>query len=145
MSKKYESISFGVEEELEKPIRETEPLEILHYEFDTDKTKIFNDKDNSLIQGLVIAYREHYPITVFPDMIWILFLQGYSRFMEKYSELVRSEYVDFKGKVNLQVESGNGHFNNYNKQTWRSIIAEFVNKIKMNIGEDKVKNLESNF
>jgi len=31
-------------------------------------------------------------------MIWILILQGYSRFMDKYSEKVRNKYVNFEGK-----------------------------------------------
>ena len=44
------------------------------------------------------AYENHYPIKVSPDMILLLFLQGYSRFMEKYSERVRNLYVNFKGK-----------------------------------------------
>jgi len=41
-----------------------EPLEILHYNFDTEKTEFFNTGKKSLIQGLIEAYRNHYPITV---------------------------------------------------------------------------------
>ena len=35
------------------------------------------------------AYRNHYPITISPDMILILFIQGYSRFMEKKSRKIK--------------------------------------------------------
>ena len=66
---------------------ENEPMEILHYKFDTDKNEFFNYEKKSLIQGLVFAYKNHFPITVSPDMIWLLILQGYSRFMDKYHEL----------------------------------------------------------
>ena len=61
---------------------ENESMEILHYNFDTEKTEFYNACKKSLIQGLIEAYKNHYPITVTPDMIWLLFLQGYSRFME---------------------------------------------------------------
>jgi len=44
------------------------------------------------------AYANHYPITISPDMILILFLQGYSRFMENYSEKLRNIYVNFEGQ-----------------------------------------------
>ena len=57
-------------------------MEILHYKLDTNEFEIYNFGKKSLIQGLVIAYKNHFPITVSPDMIWLLILQGYSRFME---------------------------------------------------------------
>ncbi len=63
-----------------------EPLEILYHNFDTEETEFYNNGKTSLISGLIEAYKNHYPIIVSPDMIWILILQGYSRFMEKYSE-----------------------------------------------------------
>ena len=62
------------------------------------KLNFINNKKTSLILGLIEAYKNHYPITVTSDMIWILILQGYSRFMEKYSELVRERCVNFEGK-----------------------------------------------
>ena len=68
---------------------ENEPLTIFHHNLDTEETEIYNHKKTSLIAGLILAYKNHYPITITPDMFWILILQGYSRFMEKYSELVR--------------------------------------------------------
>ena len=80
-----------------------EPLEILHYTLDTKEESIFNHKKSSLIQGLVLAYKNHYPITITPDMIWILVLQGFSRFMEKYEDSVRDIFVNFEGKKELIV------------------------------------------
>jgi hypothetical protein len=82
-------------------LNENEPLEVLHYKFDTDKTEIFNFEKKSLIQGLILAYKNHFPINVSPDMIWLLILQGYSKFMDKYSELVREKYVNFEGQKNF--------------------------------------------
>ena len=80
------------------------PMEILNYNFDTEKTEFWNYGKKSLIRGLMLAYENHYPITVSPDMILILFLQGYSRFMEKYSEKFRNQYVNFEGKKELSVK-----------------------------------------
>ena len=78
--------------------RENEPMEILHYNFDTENPSFWNYGKKSLIRGLMEAYEKHYPITISSDMILILFLQGYSRFMEKYSEKLRNQYVNFEGK-----------------------------------------------
>ena len=83
---------------------ENAPMEILTYNFDTEKTEFSNYGKKSLIEGLMIAYENHYPITVSPDMILLLFLQGYSRFMEKNSEKLRNIYVNFEGKKNFNSE-----------------------------------------
>ena len=125
--------------------RENEPMEILNYNFDTEKTSFWNYGKKSLIRGLMVAYENHYPITVSPDMILLLFLQGYSRFMEKYSERVRSQYVNFEGKKILVVKRGGLTPEKASKEDWQGIIEEFTGKIKSEIGENIISNLESNF
>ena len=126
-------------------LKENEPLEILHYKFDTDSTKIFNVEKKSLIQGLSYAYKNHYPITVSPEMIWLLILQGFSRFMDKYSELVREKFVNFEDKKTLHVNRYGLFFNKATEEDWNGIIDEFVEQIGEHIGEETVSNLQSDF
>ena len=107
-------------------LKANEPLEILHYTLDTKEESIFNHKKSSLIQGLVLAYKNHYPITITPDMIWILVLQGFSRFMEKYENLVRERFVNFQGKKDLKIERLAYSPATATKEVWDGIIKEFV-------------------
>ena len=120
-------------------------MEILHYELDTEETEFFNLKKRSLIAGLIIAYKNHYPITISPDMIWLLILQGYSKFMEKYSEIVREKYVNFKGQKTLHVERLGLFPETATKEDWKGIIQEFTQKIEDNVGKEVVSNLQANF
>ena len=122
-----------------------EPMEILHYELDTEETNIFNLGKTSLIAGLILAYKNHYPITISPDMIWLLILQGYSRFMEKYSELVREKYVNFEGQKALHVKRLGIFPETATMEVWRGIIQEFTQKIEDNVGKEVVSNLKSDF
>lgn len=126
-------------------LNENEPLDILHYEFDTEEIEFFNFNKKSLISGLIIAYKNHYPITISPDMIWLLILQGYSKFMEKYSELVREQYVNFDGKKALCVERLGIFPETPTKEVWKGIIQEFTQKIGDNVGNEIISNLQSNF
>ena len=126
-------------------LNQNEPLEILHYELDTEQTEFFNLKKRSLIAGLIIAYKNHYPITISPDMIWLLILQGYSKFMEKYSEIVREKYVNFKGQKTLGVERLGLFPETATKEDWKSIIQEFTQKIEDNVGKEVISNLQANF
>lgn len=122
-----------------------EPLEIFHYNLDTNEQEIFNEGKTSLIQGLIAAYKNHYPITISPDMIWILIMQGFSRFMEKYENLVRERFVNFTGKKDLKLERMKYSPYNASKEVWDGIIKEFVQKIGNNVGKEVVDNLECDF
>ena len=122
-----------------------ETLEVLHYTLDTKEDSIFNEKKTSLIQGLVLAYKNHYPITITPDMLWILILQGFSRFMEKYENKVREKFVNFDGKKDLIVERNNLTPYTATKEDWDGIMKEFVEKIGIHVGQETIDNLECNF
>ncbi len=126
-------------------LKENEPLEILQFEFDIEETEFFNANKKSLIQGLVMAYKNHYPITISPDMIWLIILQGYSKFMEKHSELVREKYVNFEGKKELHVGRLGIFPETATKEVWRGIIEEFTKKIGDNVGKEVISNLQSDF
>ena len=140
------SSEYNIEEEIYLAgERENEPMEILNYNFDTEKTSFYNYGKKSLIRGLMEAYLMHYPITVSPDMILLLFLQGYSRFMEKYSERVRNQYVNFKGRKTLVVKRVGITPELASKEDWQGIIEELTGQIKSVIGEQIISNLESNF
>jgi hypothetical protein len=126
-------------------LNENEPMEILHFKFDTKEIEIYNFEKKSLIQGLVIAYKNHFPITITPDMIWLLILQGYSRFMDKYSELVREKYVNFSGQKTLYINRYGIAVSSASEEVWDGIIDEVVEQIGDHIGEDIILNLQSDF
>ena len=122
-----------------------EQMKILHSNFDADKKEFYNYGKKSLFRGLMEAYANHYPITISPDMILILFLQGYSRIMEKHSEKLRNVYVNFEGQKTLTVIREDMTPETAKPEDWRSIINEFTEKITGEIGENIVSNLKCNF
>ena len=122
-----------------------EAMKILHSNFDTDKKEFYNYGKKSLFRGLMEAYGNHYPITISPDMILLLFLQGYSRFMENNSEKLRNIYVNFQGKKTLKVVREGITPEAAKLEDWRGIIDEFTKNIIGEIGENIISNLKSNF
>ena len=122
-----------------------ESMEILNYNFDTKKTSFFNSGKKSLIHGLMVAYGNHYPITISPDMILLLFLQGYAKFMEKNSEKLRNIYVNFEGQKTLTVVRNGVTPETAKPEIWEGIITEFTQKIKENVGNEIISYLESDF
>ena len=72
------------EEEVEK---NNEVMKILHSNFDINKKEFYNYGKKSLFRGLMEAYANHYPITISPDMILILFhkdIQDLWKIIPKY-------------------------------------------------------------
>ena len=124
---------------------ENEPLRILHYKFDTNETEFSNYGKKSLIYGLAFAYNNHFPINVSPDMIWILILQGYSRFMDKYSELVREKYVNFEGKKTIFLNLFGKTIDMATEEDWSRLLYECTEKISDFIGKEAILNLQSDF
>ena len=130
----------------EKQVEESnEVMKILHSNFDTDKKEFYNYGKQSLFRGLMEAYGSHYPITITPDMILLLFLQGYSRFMEDHSEKLRNIYVNFQGQKTLTVVRNGMTPETAKPEDWRGIIDEFTKNIAGEIGENIISNLKSNF
>ena len=124
---------------------ENEPLKILHYKFDTNETEFSNYGKKSLIYGLAFAYQNHFPINVSPDMIWILVLQGYSRFMEKYSELVREKYINFEGKKTINIFLNGKTVDKATEEDWDRLINKCTEKISNYVGKETILNLQSDF
>ena len=122
-----------------------EVMKILHSNFDTDKKEFFNYGKKSLFRGLMEAYANHYPITISPDMLLILFLQGYSRFMENHSEQLRNVYVNFENQKTITVVREGMTPETAKPEDWRDIIDEFTKNITGEIGENIISNLKSNF
>ena len=167
----YESITFEVEKDLEKP-KEYLPtydanaifkyiftvnkiidffntgiktLKMLFYSIDTKENQFFNSKCKSLIQGLILAYKNHYPITITPDMIWLLIEQGFVRYMKKYKDKVRENFVNFSGKKELKIEKVGLTPTTSKEEDWQGIIDEFVQQIEENVGKEIIDNLKSDF
>ena len=78
-------------------------------------------------------------------MIWLLILQGYARFIDKYSELVREKYVDFQGKKILYINKFGTTLSTATEEDWNDIISECVEQISDHVGKETISNLQSDF
>ena len=159
-NREFETITFEVENNLKKPdnfyettnkdklfdkILKNDTIEVLMSNFNIEEESFFNEEKKSLIQGLILAYKNHYPIIISPDMIWILVLQGYSRFMDKYSEFFRNKYVNYDGKKVLEVKKMGIFPEEATPEIWQEIIDGFINGIKKHVGNEIISNLQSDF
>lgn len=65
---------------------------------------ILDFKNHPVLQGFIAAYRNDRPVTISPDVIWLLIIQAFSNHVTNNAEKLRSMFVNFDGKKELTVK-----------------------------------------
>jgi hypothetical protein len=98
---------------------------------------------HSFFNGMYIAYAEHRPFVLSPDMIWLLISQGFARHVNANPEELREYFVNFSGKLTLEVESKYDLLNDPKK--WEEIFPQFTSQIANHTGAELINTLTANF
>ena len=157
LERKHGSITFVVDENLPAPKQVVKPMagadvaeslmdklcgvesNIIASSLDGDSL-VYCENINGLYQSLVKAFEDHRPITLTPDVIWIVISQGLAYHVNTYPEQVRDRIVDFQGKKTLLTivpEDTN--------PDWESLIADFARQIGDNVKTDLTDMMTANF
>ena len=98
-----------------------------------------------VFNGFVSAFKEHRPITISPDIIWLLIIQGLANHVNNNAEALRSKFVNFDGKKELTVTRGGITPQTATIDDWNNIFSEFVTQISSFTGEEISKTLQPCF
>lgn len=83
-----------------------------------------------MYQTFLTCFAQHRPLVLSPDMIWLLIMQTIAKRIDSDPELYRTEFVDFKDKKNLSIESKTDIFD---KETdWKHLLQDMYEKIAAN-------------
>ena len=85
------------------------------------------------------------PVSVNPDILWMLIVQGFSRHIDQNAEKLRNKFVDFDGKKALVVDGDELTIEEITQEGWERTFKEFVEKIKENAGDNMIKLLTPSF
>ncbi|WP_309890166.1 DUF4419 domain-containing protein [Archangium sp.] len=89
---------------------------------------------NPLIATLNLAYRQHYAIALRPDDFWLCITQGMANHINKFSEEVRSIFVQHQGKERIEVRRDN-FVKGSAENDWPNVFSEFDAQIADRIGD----------
>ena len=99
--------------------------------------------NSAFFKGMHLAYAEHRPFILSPDMIWLLISQGFAQHINANKEEMRSYLVDFSGKQSLIAQSKKSL--NDSTLVWEEIFSQFTEQIKKNVKGNLVELLTCNF
>ena len=110
-----------------------------------EEENIYSYGEHSLLSGILDAYRLHKSITLSPDIIWLLILQGFSYHVTKNAESLRTKFVSFNNKKELVVDRRDLFPDTANEEDWMDILGKFVSQISEFTGKELTNTLDLSF
>ncbi|HLJ55152.1 MAG TPA: DUF4419 domain-containing protein [Chthonomonadaceae bacterium] len=93
-----------------------------------------NIRHHPLIAAAHLAFSEHRPLTLSPDVIWITIAQGFAAHIRQKPEEYRSLLVRHEGKREIQVTRTDFH-RGTPENPWESVVAQFAASASREMGE----------
>lgn len=108
------------------------PLEAFTPETSAEIVAADGAADHSLVSAVYLAFSEHRPLVLTPDIIWLTLAQGFAHHINNHAEALRSTIVSHKGKVTLKAMA----FELGTSQNWSDVIQQWSDKIQTQIPAD---------
>ncbi|MBD1911115.1 DUF4419 domain-containing protein [Leptolyngbya sp. FACHB-16] len=87
------------------------------------------------VEAVHIAFSDHRPLCLSPDMIWLLISQGLANHINNNTEQLRHQFVKHQGKVKIKIQQ-NGFVKGSPKNPWSEVFKEFSEAIRQHIGDE---------
>lgn len=118
------------------------PFNILAYS--DSNNNLVNFGYHSFLHGMYVAYAQHRPFVLSPDMIWLLISQGFAQHIAANSDSLKKYFSFPASKLSLVVQNDNIDIFNP-KSHWEQIFPSFQQQIAQYTGEDLINTLTCNF
>lgn len=99
-----------------------------------DEEQLIYANTNPFMSAVYMAYAQHRPLTISPDMIWLMITQGLTIHVKENAEELRDVFVDHEGQINLDVKRGSYHPTS--RPFWEGIFPDFSKAIAANTKQD---------
>ena len=109
-----------------------------------DQPDMIGAEFHPFVAAVHTAYAEHYPLTISPDMIWLLITQGFAMHINQHPEEMRRYFVDFQGKKNLDIRRDD-FVKGSPDNDWEGAFNEFSQLIEQNTGKGLLDLVTSEF
>jgi hypothetical protein len=88
-----------------------------------------------VIAAIHLAFNDHRPLYLSPDIIWLLIGQGLAQHINQNSEKLRHHFVKHKGKLVIEIER-HDLVKGSSDNPWNEVVSELSGKIRDHIGRE---------
>ena len=95
---------------------------------------VFESELHSFVATLWIAFKDHRPVIITPDMIWLLISQGFAEHVLLHDEQLRNVFVNHSDKKKIVIREDS--FKKGENNNWERIFTRFSEQINMIVKDD---------
>jgi hypothetical protein len=95
---------------------------------------VANVRFHPVVAAIHMAFNDHRPLCLSPDMIWLLIGQGLANHINVNAEQLRSQFVKHEGKVRIKVIRDD-FIKESPENPWSEVFGEFSAEIRKHIGD----------
>ena len=110
----------------------------------TTKQSIVFGGSHAFLSAMHMAYAEHHPFIISPDMIWLLIAQGFSKHIQINEENLKHHFTTSVEKQNLVFKTTDLDINDP-QADWEPVFDGLTNLLKLQIGNELVQTITNNF
>lgn len=112
--------------------------------YSVDCEKLIYGGNQAFLYGMYLAYSEHRPFTISPDMIWLLICQGFSNHINANKNIGNDIFKNVikESKIKVVVESFDGKIK---KEQWQEAIERLFNGLTGKVDDELLENLNCDF
>lgn len=101
----------------------------------TQEYYLIPSNNHPVMHAVELAYAQHRPLVLSPDIIWLMICQGFSTHINLNHEKFRSKLVDFQNTKKIEIVREDFVLGN-SSHLWPGIIKEFSSKTHDNIKDN---------
>ncbi len=105
------------------------PLQAFTHEQASDIVLEKHGIEHGLVHAVYLAFSEHRPLVLTPDVIWIALAQGFAQHLNLHAEALRSRMVSHKGKVTMEASA----FELVTPEDWNEVIQQWSTGIQSHV------------
>ncbi|MDF0644274.1 MAG: DUF4419 domain-containing protein [Nitrospira sp.] len=124
-------------------VEETLGRPLLAFSHDASSKVIWGPEvgEHGLVNAVHLAFSEHRPLILTPDVIWLALAQGFAQHINNHAEALRSRFVDHKGRVSLSVSV----LEIPSSEEWPDVVEQWSAGIEAHVRADLYQRLICNF
>ncbi|QDU93698.1 DUF4419 domain-containing protein [Lignipirellula cremea] len=85
------------------------------------------DDQHALLTAMKLAFYDHFPLRLSPDVIWITLARGFALHVNEHAEALRHRFVSHSGKKELKVQRPD--FMPGEENPWPEVFEDFSDQI----------------
>ena len=88
---------------------------------------IYIKEFNGFVATLWFAFKDHRPVIITPDIIWLLICQGFANHVSLYHDKLRNVFINHEGKQKIKIREDS--FIKGKNNNWETVFCKFSEEI----------------